>query len=73
VGNTKIYKILAEGPTVAREIFLNLNTPRPPTQVYKKFQPNRSNRLAGYTQHKYIYIQMSCFILQMTPGCTVNF
>ena len=29
--------------------------------VHKKFQPNQSSLLAGYTQH--IYIRMSCFII----------
>ena len=33
--------------------FLAYNTPRPPMCVHKKCQPNRSSRLAGYTQHIY--------------------
>jgi len=33
--------------------FLACNTPRPPMSVHKKFQPNRSSRLASYTQHIY--------------------
>ena len=32
-------------------IFLAYITPRPPMSVHEKFQPNRSSRLAGYTQH----------------------
>ena len=39
-------------------IFLAYNTPQPPLSVYKKFQPNRSIRLVGYTQHRY-----ECLIL----------
>ena len=50
-----IYNILAEWPGVARgqkkiEIFiffLALDTPRLAMSVHKKFQPNRSSRLAG--------------------------
>ena len=42
-----IYYILAEGPGVARE--------KKNLSVHKKFQPNRSNRLAGYRQNIYIY------------------
>ena len=34
-----------------------------PMSVHKQIQPNRSSRLAGYTQH--IYIRMSCF----STGC----
>jgi len=52
---------LAEGPGVAREkkigknlgkkiYFLAYSTPRPPMSVHKKFQTNRSSRLAAYTQ-----------------------
>ena len=26
-------------------------TPPPPMSVHKKFRPNRSSRMAGYTQH----------------------
>ena len=33
------------------EIFLAYVTPRPPRSVHKKFQPNRSSRLAGYREH----------------------
>ena len=60
------YRRLAEGPGVARgkkieiknSIFLTYNTLRPPMSVHKKFQPNRSSRLAGYTQHIF-----KCFII----------
>ena len=58
---------LAEGDGIAREknflkkkfekklgIFLAYITPRPPMSVHKKFQPNRSSRLAGYREHIYI-------------------
>ena len=65
------YKVVAEGPGVARvkkflknkifekkkfEIFfldflISLYHPRPPLSVHKKFQPNRSSRLAGYREH----------------------
>ena len=51
-----IYIILTEGPSVVRGknlIFLAYKTPRPPTIVHKKFQPNRFSRLAGYMQHIY--------------------
>ena len=34
--------------------FLAYNTPRPPMSIHKNFQPNRSSRLAGVTQHLYI-------------------
>ena len=62
-----IYCILAEVPGVAREKklmkkklekirFFAYNTPRPSMSVYKKFQPNRSSRLAGYTQHIYMNV-----------------
>ena len=57
------YLILAEGPGVARgkknfekknlDFFLAYVTPRPPLSVHKKFQPNRSSRLAGYREHIY--------------------
>ena len=61
------YYILAKGPGVACGkinvekkilknffwIFLAYVTPRPPRSVHKKFQPNRSSRLAGYRQHIY--------------------
>ena len=30
------------------------NTPRPPMSVHKLNQPNRSSRLAGYTQHMHV-------------------
>ena len=40
------------------EFFLAYNTPRPPLSVQKKFQPNRSSRLAGYREHIY-----ECFVL----------
>ena len=43
------------------QTFLAYNTPWPPMSAHKKIQPNRSSRLAGYTQH--IYIRMSCFII----------
>ena len=33
--------------------FLAYVTPRPPLSVHKKFQPNRSSRLAGYREHIY--------------------
>jgi len=34
--------------------------------VHKKCQPNRSSRLASYTQHIYnIHIRMSCFIIKI--------
>ena len=36
-------------------IFLTCNTPWTPVSFHKKFQPNRSSRLAGYPQHIYIY------------------
>ena len=36
--------------------FLAYNTNRPPMSVHKKFQPNRSSRLAGYREHIYIRI-----------------
>ena len=57
----KVNLLQAEGPGVAREkfwkkkfrIFLAYDTPRPPLSVHKKFQPNRSSRLAGYREHKY--------------------
>ena len=58
-----IFNILAEGPGVAREKksnFLAFNPSWPPMSVHKKFQPNRSSRLAGYTQHIYIY---ECLVL----------
>ena len=49
---------LAKGPCVASEKkfeknvdFFSLRHPRPPMRVHKQFQPNRSSRLAGYTQH----------------------
>ena len=45
------------------KFFSPYNTPRPPLSVHKKFQPNRSSRLAGYMQH--IYIRMSCFIIKI--------
>ena len=35
------------------EFFLTYVTPRPPMSVHKKFQPNRSSRLAGYREHLY--------------------
>ena len=65
------YKLLAEQPGVACgknfekkiilkkiifEFFLVYNTTRPPMSVHTKFQPNRSSRLAGYTQHRHIGI-----------------
>ena len=31
--------------------FIAYVTPRPPLSVHKKFQPNRSSRLAGYREH----------------------
>ena len=34
---------------------LKQNTPRPPRSVHKKNHPNRSNRLAGYTQQIYFF------------------
>ena len=39
------------------------NTPQPPMSVHKKVQPNRSSRLAGYRQHKYIYIYIYMNVL----------
>ena len=69
-----IYVRLGEGPGVNREkklkknifkkisFFIAFNTPRPPLSVQKKFQPNRSSRLAGYWQH--IFIRMSCLIIK---------
>ena len=33
--------------------FLAYVPPRPPLSVHKKFQPNRSSRLAGYREHIY--------------------
>ena len=35
------------------EFCLAYNTPWPPMSVHKKFQPNRSSRLAGYREHIY--------------------
>jgi len=32
------------------------HTPGPSMSVHKKFQPNRSSRLAGYTQHIYMNV-----------------
>jgi len=49
------YDIRAEGPGVARGNFFWKN------ECPKKCYPNRSSRLAGYTQH--IYMRMSCFII----------
>ena len=56
-------KRLDEEPGIARgkknfekkkfRIFFAYNTPRPPLSVQKKFQPNRSSRLAGYREHIY--------------------
>ena len=56
-----VYIKLAEDPGVARGKnfekknfdFFSLSHPRPPMSVHKKFQPNQSSRLAGYTQHIY--------------------
>jgi len=67
VGLWNLMYSLAKRPGVAREkkgwikffwekinrFFLAYNTPRPPLSVHKTFQPNRSSRLAGYTQHIY--------------------
>ena len=62
------YNILAEEPGIARGkkilkifffekhffgFFLAYITPRPPMSDHKKFQLNRSSRLAGYREHKY--------------------
>ena len=33
--------------------FLAYISTRPPLSVHKKFQPNRSSRLAGYREHIY--------------------
>ena len=41
--------------------FLAEDTPWLPMSIHKKFKPNRSRRLAGYIQHK--YIQIFCFII----------
>ena len=52
----QFYYKLAEGPGVARgkiNFEKNLCHPRPPLSVHKKFQPNRSSRLAGYREHIY--------------------
>ena len=56
-----LYIILAEGPGVARgkKKFGKKFDFDYPMSV-KKNQPIRSSRLAGYRQHKYIYI---CFIV----------
>jgi len=45
--------LLAEQPGVARGFLLAYNTPQLPVSVHKKFKPNRSSRLACYTQHIY--------------------
>jgi len=48
--------------------FFSLNyTPRPPMSVHKKIQPNRTSRLADYTQHIYIY-EKSKFIILALEG-----
>ena len=57
------YTWLAEGPGVALgkknlekkilDFFWAYVTPRPPLSVHKKFQPNRSSRLASYREHIY--------------------
>ena len=52
-----------KGPTLPVKkcnFFLILNFLQPRMSVHKKFQPNRSSRLAGYTQHIYKY---ECFVL----------
>ena len=66
-----IYKIQAEGPNgvargnklniILKMDFLTYNTPWPPISVHKKFQPNRSSRLAGC----YIYIQIQSYAQRM--------
>ena len=77
------YNLLAEGPSVAREkkmlkknfrIFLAFSTPRPTMSVHKKFQPNRSSRLAGYREHIYDCLVLlyrflrKTFVLFLAPG-----
>ena len=52
--------------------FLYCNTPRPPVIVHKKLQPNRSSRLAGYTQHIYIYIYERLALLYRWPVATLR-
>ena len=54
----KIWKINFEEKKLfdKRLLFIAYNTHRPPISVHKKFQPNWSCRLAGYTQHIIIII-----------------
>ena len=45
--------------------FFQPDIPRPPMSVHKKIQPNRSSRLAGYTQHIYtnvLFYYIVCYI-----------
>ena len=44
------------------------NTPRPPISVHKKFQPNRSSRLAGNTQRMYLRIVLFYYIDNKADG-----
>ena len=64
-----IYNILAEGPGVDREknsIFLAFNTSRPPMNVHKKCQPNRSSRAAG------LYMNILFYIIDTHTATPVN-